>query len=131
MSPHREGEYSGLIGFRDGTNAGFTFMRSGWTGDKFQYSTELLDLKGFSTDRRSIILDSVARIDFLEMTAAENREVAADHDLREVRKCNVSFRDGGKRDRIFISVRGMTWRGSRESGQVADASIRRIVFSEK
>lgn len=112
---HAGAAYQGTIVFKDGTHTTFTWLWSRLAGDKLPFIKDLTAIPATTADWPKLPLARLARLDFAELTPAEQRFLRSTR-RPTIRKATVTFRDGTESDVLYLDLALLQWRGAQHSG---------------
>lgn len=114
-------KFSGEIYFTDGEIIRYNYLM-GTSGDKTSYTKDINE-----PATRTILLSSVAKIDFLPFTKEEQGKTKKGY-VSEIRKAKITFNNGEIYDAIYLSCY-IRWQSPNEEGILCNKTIKRLTVN--
>jgi hypothetical protein len=129
LSGQETTEHSGEIIYKNGSKETFNYFWSNLAGDQLPFSESAEGMVRNSLSLPRVRVSSVSRIDFHTITKEERKALEQNSkDFSGIRKATVVFKDGTKKENIFLEAEGVKWRGPNVEGSFDDERIVAAVF---
>lgn len=112
----------GKVIFNDGYTVSFTSLACLTNENEFRYRRRL-EVR----DEVTVRFSAVSQIEFVDLTS-EERAIAEKQYLGIMKKVVIHFRDGSKRENVYMNVAQLKWRSNNEQGDLRDARI--VILAE-